>query len=218
MRTRMPISTISYNTESFLKQKLDDLIKSKIIEFFFYVKHKAEDDEGGLKDHIHVFIVPNGTIDTSSLYEEFIEHDLSDIGSKPLKSLPLKSSKTDDAILYFLHDKSYLAYKGQSRKFHYNLSDVSTSDEDEFNYYYKSIDISKITPYKKMLDAQELGMSFADYIKKGFIPIQQVSNYQTAWYLLKAEKVERNGHNGHDILDNDFVDSVNLVSGEVKIK
>lgn len=214
----MPISTISYNTEEFLKQKLDDLISAKIIEFYFYVPHKGEDDEAGKKDHIHVYMQPCSILDTSLLIDEFIEHDLSDLSAKPKKSLPIKSSKPDDAIMYFIHDRSYLAYKGESRKYHYRLEDVRTSDIDEFNYYFKSIDLTKITPYKRMLDAQELGMNFADYLKKGSIPIQQISNYQKAWYLLKAENVERNGRKGHDILDNDFVDSVNLTSGEVSTK
>lgn len=218
MRTRMPISSISYNTRDFLKSKLIEFTEAKKLEFWFFIAHKAEDDEGGLKDHIHVFAVPNGTIDTSSLLDEFKEYNLSDLSEKPKSCLPWKSSKPDDAIMYFLHDKSYLAYKGQSRKYHYNLSDVVTSNEDEFNYYYKSIDISKITPYKKMLDAQEIGMTFSEYIKHGYIPVQQLSNYQTAWYLLKQEKVERNGRNGHDIIDNTFVDSINLTSGEVKLK
>lgn len=218
MRTRMPISTISYNTEPFLRGVLDELTDSKIIEFWFYVKHKAEEDEGGLKDHIHVFIVPCGTIDTSSLIDHFKEPILDDLSKKPLRSLPFKSSKTDDAIMYFLHDKSYLAYKNQSRRFHYQLSDVVSSDEDEFNFYYKSIDISRITPYKKMLDAQEIGMTFGEYVKHGYIPVQMISNYQTAWYLLQAEKVNRNGRNGHDIDENDFVECVDSSTGEVVTK
>lgn len=49
MRTSKPISTISYNTLPFLKEKLDDLVNNQVLEFYFFIWHHAEDDEAGKK-------------------------------------------------------------------------------------------------------------------------------------------------------------------------
>lgn len=184
------------------------MLKAKKISFWCFMSHIGEDDEAGKKDHIHIYAQPDCTIDTGDIKDEFNEPDLTDLKKPPLKTLIWRNSKTDDALLYYLHDKSYLAYKGESRKYHYKYEDFETSDRDELNYLYKSIDISKITPYRKMLDAQEVGMNFADYIKKGFVPIQQLKNYQTAWYLLKQESVYRDNRKGND---NMFVDENGIV-------
>lgn len=214
----MPFSTISYNTFDFLKSTLDNLVKTKILEFYFFVHHKAEDDEGGLKDHFHVFMRPCSTVDTSNLIDKFIEHDINDLEKKPLRCLPFKSSKTDDAILYFIHDKSYLVFKGQQRKFHYSLADIVTSDDDEFNFLYKMIDMSALTPYKKLMDAQEIGMTFNEYFKSNYIPIQQLTHYQQAWNLLIHSETFRKGRKGHDSLDNEYIDYFDSNTGEIILK
>lgn len=210
----MPFSSISYNTESFLKSVLDELVDSKILEFYFYAFHYGEDDEAGKKDHFHVHMRPTETVRTQNLIEKFYEYDLSDLSSPPLKSLPFKSSKLDDALLYFIHDPAYLALKGQSRKYHYSWDILKTNDIDELNYCIRSIDMSALTPYKKMVDAQEVGMTFQQYFKSTYIPIQQLSHYQNAWNLLCYGNVFRNGRKGHDIGDNVYVKGVTK-EGEV---
>ena len=59
MKTSKPISTISYNSEEFLKAKLDYLVRSGEVAFWYYIKHHGEyDKETNIqdKDHIHLYI------------------------------------------------------------------------------------------------------------------------------------------------------------------
>ena len=116
MKTRLPIATITYNTDEYLQLKLNELIKARIISLWFYINHKAEDDEK--KDHKHLYIVPAKTIQTDDLCDELIEYNGSD---KPLKCLRFVNSKSfSDWFMYVLHDEGYLLSKGQKRKYHYN--------------------------------------------------------------------------------------------------
>ena len=72
MNTRSPISTISYNTVDFLKLKLDELIASKTISFYMFIKHEPEIDD--LKPHIHLYIEPNRQLDTMVLTDYLKEY------------------------------------------------------------------------------------------------------------------------------------------------
>ena len=45
VKTRRPISTISYNSPEYLQGKLEELRKAKIISVWFFIKHKKEQDE-----------------------------------------------------------------------------------------------------------------------------------------------------------------------------
>ena len=71
MRTSKPIATISYNSETYLRDKLNELIKSHKISDYMFIKHKAESDER--KDHIHLWIKPNTLLDTMDLQKHFTE-------------------------------------------------------------------------------------------------------------------------------------------------
>ena len=73
MRTSKMISTISYNSLEYLKLKLNDLIDRHIIVFYLFIHHLPESDE--LKEHTHLFIEPNTTIDTMSIQEFLQEPD-----------------------------------------------------------------------------------------------------------------------------------------------
>ena len=106
MATRNPISTISYNTEPFLREKLETWLRAHIIQAYQYIPHKGED---GDKNHIHVRIEPNKILDPMDLKEALQEYV---IGSeKPLGCRPFRSSKEEDWILYVVHDKDYLRIK-----------------------------------------------------------------------------------------------------------
>ena len=106
MATQKPISTISYNTEAFLKEKLDIWLNGHIIQAYQYICHKGED---GDKDHIHLRIEPNKKLDPMDLQEQLREYP---IGSdKPLGCRPFRPSKEEDWILYAVHDEQYLKLK-----------------------------------------------------------------------------------------------------------
>lgn len=104
MNTCKPISTISFNSENFLHQKLNELVDNKIITFYTYIKHYGEPNENRdtLKDHFHIYVEPNKRIDTMQLGEKFNEVDINHV--KPLGVLPFQFSKFDDWYLYGLHD------------------------------------------------------------------------------------------------------------------
>ena len=127
MATQKPISTISYNTELFLKEKLDTWINAHIIQAYQYIKHKGED---GDKDHIHVRIEPNKKIDPMDLLENLREFKAGN--DKPLGCRPFRPAKEEDWILYAVHDETYLRakYKGgeKGEKIPYKWQDIVVSE------------------------------------------------------------------------------------------
>lgn len=126
MATQKPISTISYNTEPFLREKLESLYDAHIIQAYMYIKHKGED---GDKDHIHLRVEPNKRIDPMSLADELKEFQAGK--SKPLGVRPFRPSKEEDWFLYAVHDPDYLALKygnDKDGKLEYQWTDIVASD------------------------------------------------------------------------------------------
>lgn len=126
MATNKPISTISYNTEKFLVDKLESWYKAHIIQCYQYIKHKGED---GDKDHIHLRIEPNRRIDPMDLTQELIEPDPKN--DKPLRCRPWRPSKEEDWFLYAIHDSQYLKLKkcdSKDGKIPYKVTDLIVSD------------------------------------------------------------------------------------------
>lgn len=196
MRTTKPIATISFNTPSFLKLKLDELLKAKIISFWAFIIHDPEDDEGGKKEHIHLYIEPSKMIQTDNLKEELKEFD-PDKPEKPKGCITFNSSKFDHWYMYALHDKRYLASKGQSRKYHYSVEEMVTSDIDDLNYKAKSIDFISLSPYADMEEAQRQGITWSEYFRRGTVPIPQIRQFLEAWNTLLHESTYRNGKTNH---------------------
>lgn len=135
MATQKPISTISYNTEAFLKEKLDAWISAHIIQAYQYIKHKGED---GDKDHIHVRIEPNKKLDPMDLLEALREFQQGN--DKPLGCRPFRPSKEEDWILYAVHDEQYLKLKygggEKGEKIPYKWQDIQVSEYYEMEIAY----------------------------------------------------------------------------------
>lgn len=106
MATQKPISTISYNTEAFLREKLETWLAAHLIQAYQYICHKGED---GDKDHIHLRIEPNKKLDPMDLGEQLREFQIGK--EKPLSCRPFRQSKEEDWILYAVHDPQYLKMK-----------------------------------------------------------------------------------------------------------
>lgn len=127
MATQKPISTISYNTEAFLKEKLDTWIKAHIIQAYQYICHKGED---GDKDHIHLRIEPNKKLDPMDLVEALREFEQGK--DKPLGVRPFRPSKEEDWFLYVVHDPTYLKLKygggDKGEKLPYKWQDIKASE------------------------------------------------------------------------------------------
>lgn len=128
MATQKPISTISYNSESFLIEKLQILYDAHIIQAWQYIVHKGED---GDKDHIHLRIEPNKRIDAMDLTEKFKEFEKGN--DKPLGVRPWRNSKEEDWYLYSVHDSDYLSLKygggDRGEKLPYDWKDIKTSPD-----------------------------------------------------------------------------------------
>lgn len=128
MATQKPISTISYNSEAFLREKLETWHAAHIIQSYQYIKHKGED---GDKDHIHLRIEPNKKLDPMDLQEqlrEFVQGQ-----AKPLGCRPFRPSKEEDWFLYAVHDGAYLKmkYRGgeKGEKLPYKWDDIVAPDD-----------------------------------------------------------------------------------------
>ena len=126
MKTTKPISSISWNSRQYLVDRLEELRKSHLIAFWVLVKHTAEEDEK--KDHIHFYVEPNRSIDTELLREKFIELIP---GSKPLGVNKFQKSDFQNWLWYCLHDQAYLLSKGETRKYHYSIEDLISSDDED---------------------------------------------------------------------------------------
>ena len=199
MKTRQWITTISYNTPDFLCNVLKRLEKNKIIDFWAYIIHRPEDDEGGKKEHEHVFIIPNRDIDTVDLRKDFYETDKEvGIDRKCMPFRKLNEKKFGDWGLYVIHDPLYLSMKNQSRVYHYKESDIVSSDPDFLNALFREIDYTEIDRYVNMRMAVNAGASFSEYSASFHIPIQQLGGYKIAWESMQNETY-RNGRNGHDL-------------------
>lgn len=196
MRTTKTISTISFNSPWFLRLKLDELVKSGLLSFYAFISHQPEDDEGGKKEHIHVFLEPSKMLQTDDIRDFVKEYD-SENPNKPKTCLPFNHSKFDDWYMYALHDKRYLALKRQSRRFHYEHDNVVSSDEDYLLFKVKRIDLVSLSPFGDMQDAIEHGVTWDEYFSRGTVPIPQVAQFQTAWFLLQSNMTDRNGRATH---------------------
>lgn len=129
MATQKPISTISYNSEKFLKEKLDTWVDAHIIQAYQYICHKGED---GDKDHIHVRVEPNKKLDPMDLSEALKEYTL-DNPDKPLGVRPWRPSKEEDWFLYAVHDPDYLKLKysggDKGEKIPYSYKEIKVSED-----------------------------------------------------------------------------------------
>lgn len=197
MRTTKPISTISYNSPEYLEARCNELVKAKKVSFWAFVEHEPEDDEAGLKRHIHLFIEPSKLIQTDDLRDFFKEIDINNPAVKPLGVIAFHSSKFDDWYLYSKHDASYLASKDQSRRFHYEHDMFITSDDDDLNYRVKTINLLEVSPFKAMEEAVKVGVSWEEYFLRGLIPIYQVIPYERAYRMMQANYTYRNGRQTH---------------------
>lgn len=159
--TAKPISTISYNTEPFIRRLLSKFLDAHIINNFMYICHQGED---GDKDHIHVYIEPNRRIDTGLLREEFKE--ITTEGDKPLGCMPFRSSVVGHWLMYVIHDPDYLkAHKSQDDgdgKIPYTIDEVMCAFEEQRDRDYRKALVLKQTDNQKVIDGVKEGKSLVE--------------------------------------------------------
>lgn len=206
MKTRRPFSSIWYGSPNFLKSSLDKLVRKGDLLFYAFVSHHKEEDEK--KDHIHLYMEPDGTIDTKQLIDLIQEVDLSSENLMPVKLLPCRNSNFSEWYLYTSHNIAYLTSKGQKRKFHYSIDDFETSNEDFFREKVHTIDMSKINTIEFVRNAALQGIPFEVIVMQGQVPVQQIIQYQKAYEMILrlrnnvAAKTYRNLRDNHEIENN----------------
>lgn len=214
MKTSKPFSTISYNTSAFLQARLDTLLQAGVIEFYSFIQHHREDDE--TKEHIHLYVEPSGLIDTQKGFiDKILEPDPENALNKPLCCIRCRPSKFADWYMYSIHDVDYLATKMETRKYHYRDEDFVNSSNDVMLELIHESDLSKYKAFKKFRDSIASGVSFRELFENGFIPVQQINQYEKAYYLLKGQKmVNRTFRGGRKNHEHYFQGSVELVDEE----
>ena len=159
MATSKPISTISYNSEGFLREKLDGWVKAHIIQAYQYICHKGED---GDKDHIHLRVEPNKSLDVMTLTDELREYSAGAL--KPLGVRPWRPSKEADWLLYAIHDTTYLKRKygtdGENgEKLPYSVADVRVSELYDIDTMYirakATLDHTTVSMATQLLDGKK---------------------------------------------------------------
>lgn len=172
MATQKPISTISYNTEAFLREKLDTWYNAHIIQAYQYMKHKGED---GDKDHIHVRIEPNKKLDPMDLLDELKEFQIGK--DKPLGCRPFRPSKEEDWVLYACHDKKYLQHKyggcDKGEKLPYKWEDIVTNDGYDVETMY-------IRAKSKL---EHTSSNLADKLRSGVKPIKLIEEGENPYVI-----------------------------------
>lgn len=128
MKTSKPLSAISYNTDEFLKQVCESLLRCGVLANYAYICHHGE---GGDKAHIHLLLFPSKALDTCRLGGNFLEAVDGEVKPRQLVGLRVCRSVVD-WVMYSIHDPAYLAIKGERRECHYMISDFVVGSDDEW--------------------------------------------------------------------------------------
>ena len=193
MQTSRLISTISYNTPSFLAGRLADLVKGGIIEYAHWVHHEPEEDEK--KPHFHLVLQPNKRLDTSALRMQFVEPS---VGSAPLGVLPFQFSKMTDWLLYAVHDTAYLIQKGQKRSRAYKFEDIKTTEPDLLDTQWKEAHEGENTRMRQVIEMAESGVDWMEVVRLGIVPPGQFFAFREVFFTFAQPKTERAGRAGHE--------------------
>lgn len=190
MATSKPVATISYNSESFLKSKLDSLVSMGVLQSYLFIHHMGEGDSK--KDHFHVWMSPNRMVDKNKLKNEFIEIDLNNPLGKPLGVVDIKPSKIDDWVLYCLHDREYLYTKGLIKEYHYSKDDIKGVsqefiDEAVEHAFTESAWALEGVKTKLICEAVETDNTYQLY-KSGLVRLGQASGLRALKKLFDEEK------------------------------
>lgn len=173
--TKLPQSTISFNTPEFLKGKLDTLVTDGKIQSYIYILHNAEEDTK--KNHIHLLVVPSSTLNPVTFRKQFIEPSFN---NRDLGCLPFYKSKISDWFLYALHYPPYLTAKGLTRVYNYNIEDFVTNECPEFleQCFSEACESLVNTRIDTFLGYLSNGGTFGETLAQGLVPPNQVIFYE----------------------------------------
>lgn len=182
MRTSKPVSTISYNTEEFLVNKINYWKQIGWVEFAMWIRHEPDVDDK--KAHYHVYIKPAQLIQTMDLEQGSMEFDPNNPGL-PLKMIGFRFSKEEDWVLYGIHDKNYLASKGLTRNFHYDLVDIQCTDYGTLGDIITHISMAQKGRIEtRIIDSVAIGMTWHDLVLSGIIPLRYLHSAKLMYETL----------------------------------
>lgn len=201
MRTAKPVSTISYNTPEYLKAKLEELIRNHQISDYMFIQHQPESDE--TKEHIHLYMVPNTTVDTMDI-QDFLKEPVNN-SKKPLGCVDFRKSVEDEWILYVEHYLPYLASKCQTREWVYEKENFVWHDQDTFDRkYLHAHKASAWAQRNQILEALKSNkLTPIDLINNGTIPLNLAGQLNAYKYMQVRYggdgevSVDRNGGTSH---------------------
>lgn len=185
MRTSLPVSTISYNSESFLANALSTMASNGEISFWAFIMHKGE---GGDKDHAHVYVEP-AKLRTQDAWKAlyFLEYD-PDKPDKPKSVTQWRKSKWRDWYLYGLHDKLYLLTKGETKEYAYAREDFRVSDEDAFEEMAAECDTPRgDAVFQTIKGLCECGMTWVEILRTGLVPTRSISAARELYWALRTD-------------------------------
>lgn len=190
MSTILPLSTVSYNTESFLQNVLNNLLENETIQFWWYIKHLPEGVD--TKIHYHVYLEPAEKVDRAKLRHCFREYDPTN-PELPMGTIPINITRDKsywECYYYFLHDPLYLLSKGLTRKYHYNEEQIVTNDKIYFSEK-KSMLVQPVNNYLSLGHLQEEGMTLGGYLISRNIPFNQIKYHENAWNVVQTERFNK---------------------------
>ena len=196
VKTRKPIATISYNSKNFLVQTLERLQKNKVIQFYAFVEHKPEEDEK--KSHFHVYVEPAKPVELIDFKDFFIEQIPGE--EKPRKTLNWGNSDFYNWFWYSMHYAPYLVQKQESRKYHYEVEDFNTGDDEEFLEKVRENHFRK-TDYNRVLDYITIGMSDFEIAQAMNTPLFRLTYTINAIRNIRDDELERAKRPNHEGVD-----------------
>lgn len=190
--SKQPLSTISYNTDEFLKLRLEQLKAKDMISHYMYIHHKGETDpndpdEIPEKDHVHLIVFPLKSLDMIALRKKFEEPDPTN--DKPLGVRPFhitKENRVVDWELYAIHDPRYLRGKGLKRDYHYSHKDIITDDVDFLGRLIRDIK-GRISDLELLLDYVEQGATWDEVARDLFITIRELKRFKETYIDIQNE-------------------------------
>ena len=181
MDTYKPISTIGYNTEKFLLERLNELKFTFTDLEWCYIYHT---DEVNKKDHYHLYLEPNTRLrqdDLSRIRESFKEYQEGD--ELPLGVMPWRKSDFENWYLYALHDRPYLSAKHLVKStYDYDPDLVRKSSSEYFQDSIDQIDpVKYMSPVDKVIFCFDNGMSLTEAMAYLRIPYSAFYGFMKTW-------------------------------------
>lgn len=185
MKTSKPISTIGYQTDDFLVKYLGYLFDEHILDGWYFIRHKPEDNE--LKDHAHIIMFPNGAIDTSFIWDNALQEIEGE--TSPRAFMRPQLSKIIDWILYCTHNKEYL--EGVYKKYEYDLSSFIVYNADSFRDDYLQAFSSDTFAKKSSSYRINHGSTITSLLNDGSIRISNAQSINSFISIVQKAKNEQ---------------------------